>query len=45
VIISHFLKSFFIIIIERGGPPKCFKKVDLIKAYDSIRWDFLLAIL
>jgi hypothetical protein len=28
-----------------GGPPGCFLKVDLMKAYDSVRWDFLLAIL
>jgi hypothetical protein len=34
VIISYFLKSFFIIITERrGGPPRCSLKVD----YDMIR--------
>ena len=30
---------------ERGGPPRCSLKVDLMKAYDSVKWDFLLAIL
>ena len=46
MIISYFLKSFSIIITERGGgPPRCSLKVDLMKAYDSVRWDFLLVIL
>jgi hypothetical protein len=30
---------------ERGGPLRCSLKVDLMKAYDSVKWDFLLAIL
>jgi hypothetical protein len=37
VIISYFYKSFFIIIIEGGGPPRCSLNVDLMKAYDSVR--------
>jgi len=45
VIISYFHKSFFINITKPGGAPRCFMKVDLMKAYDSTRWDFLLAIL
>ena len=24
------------------GPPRCFLKVDLMKAYDSVRWDFVI---
>jgi hypothetical protein len=42
VIISYFLKSFFIIIIERRVH---LDALDLMKAYNLVRWDFLLAIL
>ncbi|KAK9273957.1 hypothetical protein L1049_018769 [Liquidambar formosana] len=27
---------------RRGGPPRCAIKVDLMKAYDSVNWDFIV---
>jgi len=30
---------------RNGGPSRCSLMVDLMKAYDSVMWDFLLAIL
>jgi hypothetical protein len=30
---------------EGGGAPRCSLEMDFMKAYDSVRWDFLLAIL
>jgi hypothetical protein len=42
---DNILLSQELLHIERGGPPRCSLKVDLMKAYDSVKWDFLLVIL